>query len=125
MKSPETWRAFDEATEQGFSFTTAPFPDRLAANVWAKTCMPPTEQRPFICRPVRVDGAAGREYLARARNPLQPDDRGYIVLQVVVRNGRLYLLTYSGVEAGAGAPSDHPSTPDQESFLNSLRFGDP
>lgn len=118
----ETWIAVDEARQQGFSFTTAPFPDRLAANVWTETCMPSTRERPFVCRPIRVSGAVGREYLSRGADPTRPGERPYTVQQVVVRNDRLYLLTYSGAEDAARPPAKHPSTPQQKAFLRSLRF---
>ena len=122
LTQAETWSAADEATQQGFSFTTAPFPDRLAASVWAETCMPPTKERPFVCRPIKVGGAAGREYLFSGPDPTRPGERPYLVQQVVVRKDRLYLLTYSGAEDASRPPAKHPSTREQKAFLRSLRF---
>jgi hypothetical protein len=124
LKSMEAWHVHAIEPRQGFVFVTMAFPDTLARSLWAESCEPPSQDRPD-CRRVRVGGAYGREYLFRARNSLQPEDRSYVVEQIVVRKDRLYLLTYFGAEDEARPASEHPSSPEQEAFLRSLRFGHP
>ena len=126
LQSAEQWNAGDAAAQESFSFTTMVFPGRLAAILWSATCEPaPAARRSYTCRLIEVGGAPGREYFAWVRDPTREDTQPYLVQQIVVRNDRLYLLTYSGSGTAKGPAPTRPSTSRQKAFLNSLRFDGP
>lgn len=124
LKSAEQWNAQLPATGELFSFTTMAFPNSLAAILWDDRCRPPsTDRQNYECRAIEVDGVSGREYLARTRDPA--GSRSYFAQQVVVRNDRLYLLSYLAEDGAPTLEEGRPSTPRQRAFLSSLRFDGP
>lgn len=124
LKGVELWSVVHPATNEAFWFATMPFPRDLATRLWAAECRPP-EPGHFVCRPVTVEGAPGREYLFRAKDPTRPNVRSYLVQRVFLRGDRLFLLAYDGGEDIALPEAARPSSPQQEVFLNSLRFDGP
>lgn len=106
---------------EAYWLAAMPFPRSLHVRLWAESCRPP-EVRGFHCRPVKVGGAKGRDYVLWSIDPTQPGFRPYLVQRIVVRGDWLYLLVHSGAEDVSSPKSEEPGSASQKAFLNSLRF---
>lgn len=125
IMSAEVWSVGHADTQEVFWFATMAFPSSLAASLWDARCRPAAPEERLTCRAITAGDAPGREYVFRAKDPLRLGVRPYLVQRIVVRNDRLYLLAYDGAENAALPEAEHPLSPRQAAFLNSLRFAGP
>jgi hypothetical protein len=125
IRRAEVWSVGHADTQEWFWFATMPFPNSLADSLWDESCRPAAPAERPTCRAMTIYSAPGREYFFRAKDPLRPGVRPYLVQWIVVRDDRLFLLAYDGADSAALPEAEHPLSPHQAAFLNSLRFAGP